>query len=199
MGAKLRQILVLFLVGAVFGPLGDAFHVISGTNDYPQGVFGLYLWRQPWWVPLVFGSAALAIGLSHPQLDHWLHAPAQRRGSGSILTVIYGVAAFLVVYAMTAFVPLPTGGWLDITIATAALFVWFDLDRTWQGLVLAAMTAGVGTAVEITMVHQGYFSYLPPKNNFYGVPSWLPWLYVSASVGVGNLGRFLSRSSHLSH
>ncbi|MDL1872308.1 hypothetical protein FBR05_08885 [Deltaproteobacteria bacterium PRO3] len=192
---KTQAALLLFLVGAVFGPVGDSFHVVSGTTDYPPNLFQLYFWRLPWWVPLIFGAAGVAIGMSHPQMDRWLGAPPDRPGSRGIGAVIFGVAAFLGIYAMTAFVPLKSGGPLDALIAASALAVWLLLDRTWQGVLLGMMTAVVGTVTEILLVRAGAFWYLPPKDALFGVGSWLPWLYFSASVAVGNLGRFLQNTS----
>ena len=187
----MSRVLILFVLGATLGPLGDWFHVISETTAYPSGVYAFYFGKQPYWVPLLFGAAGLAIGLSHPQMDRWLGAPFGRRGSRGIAGVIFGIAAFLGIYAMSAFAPLETGSSLDITIAAAAMLLWWAADRTWQGLLLAALTAAVGCAVEIYLVQQRAYVYLSPKDNFYGVASWLPWLYVAASVAVGNLGRFL--------
>ena len=92
---------------------------------------------------------------------------------------------------MSAFVPLESGSTLDSVLAVSALLLWYAADRSWQGLILAALTAAVGSAVEIYLVQQRAYVYLSPKDNFYGVASWLPWLYVAASVAVGNLGRFL--------
>jgi len=190
-----KRVLLLFVLGAILGPVGDSFHVVSGTTDYPPNLFHLYFWRLPFWVPLIFGVAGVAIGTSHPQMDRWLGAPPDRPGSRSFAAVVFGIASFLGIYAMTAFVPLRSGGSLDVLIALSAISVWLLLDRTWQGLVLAAMTALVGTFTEISLVHVGAFWYLPPKNLLFGVGSWLPWLYVSASVAVGNLGRYLLASS----
>ncbi len=185
------SVLILFLIGAIMGPLGDWFHVISETTAYPPGVYAFYFGKQPYWVPLLFGTAAVAIGLSHPQMDRWLGAPTSRPGSRGIDGVILGIAAFLGIYAMSAFAPLETGSTLDSVLAVSALLLWWAADRTWQGLLLAVLTAAVGTAVEIYLVQQRAYVYLSPKDNFYGVGSWLPWLYVAASVAVGNLGRFL--------
>ncbi|MCE9624099.1 MAG: hypothetical protein K8R69_01400, partial [Deltaproteobacteria bacterium] len=138
MSRKAKNAGWLFGLGAVVGPVGDAFHVHSGTTDYPREVFGLYLWRLPFWVPILFGCAGLAIGLSHPQMDRLLGAPSQRPGSRSLGLVVFGIAAFLGIYAMTAYAPLVSGGSLDVLIAVSALLVWAFLDRTWQGLLLAA-------------------------------------------------------------
>ena len=78
MPKKFSNAIFLFLIGAIFGPVGDSFHVVSGTTDYPPDLFQLYFWRLPYWVPLIFGAATLAIGLSHSQIDRWLGAPPSR-------------------------------------------------------------------------------------------------------------------------
>src|SRR5438067_255336 len=59
----------LFLLGATLGTALDSLHVHSGVERYPMPVlFGL-----AWWVPLLFGAAAVAIGYSHPMVDPLLH------------------------------------------------------------------------------------------------------------------------------
>ena len=56
--------------------------------------------------------------------------------------------------------------------------------------VLALATAAVGVGVEATLASRGVFSYVAPDAG--RVASWLPWLYVAASVAVGNLARYLA-------
>jgi hypothetical protein len=45
--------------------------------------------------------------------------------------------------------------------------------------------------VEVVLSSAGLFSHTHP--DVLGVALWLPWIYVAASVGVGNLGRWLCR------
>ena len=73
----------------------------------------------------------------------------------------------------------------------AALFVvgWLRCDGSSVGLLLAALTAIGGTAVEMALVGAGAFAYLHPSIG--GVAVWLPLLYCCASVGVGALGDWL--------
>jgi hypothetical protein len=54
---------------------------------------------------------------------------------------------------------------------------------------LGIVTAALGCFVEISMIRMEVFFYFEP--NFFGVPSWLPFLYFAGSVTVGNLGRKL--------
>jgi hypothetical protein len=186
---------ILFLSGAVGGTLGDFCHVASRTDTYPltsgPQLPGLGI---PYWVPVLFGSAGLAIGLSHPWLDSRIGRPTRPRpGLRSPAWVGIGLAWLLVTWAASGFLPLATGGAKDGAIAAIAGLGWWVLDRTWAGLGLAVATAVLGTGAEILLVHLGIFAYLAPHTNLQGVPSWLPYVYVIASVGAGNLGRWLER------
>lgn len=191
MSFSLKNTLKLFFLGFVLGPIGDYCHVLSRTNGYPQHIFRYYFLGVPFWVPFLFGTATLAIGLSHPSLDVLLGAPRSRPGSESLGQVAYGMLAFLALYAVSGFLPFKTGGFNDLIMALGALVVWLSFDRTWQGLLMGVFTACLGTLAEISLVKLGAFFYLPHTANLWGVPSWLPWLYVAASVTVGNMGRFL--------
>ena len=66
---------------------------------------------------------------------------------------------------------------------------WLRCDRTGLGLVLAVLTAIIGTAVETLLVAVGGFRYLAPSLGLVAV--WLPALYCCAAVGVGTLGKRL--------
>jgi hypothetical protein len=189
----LRGLALLFL-GAVLGPLGDFCHVISGTDAYPNSSLFIHpeLIKMPFWVPPLFAGATLAVGFSHPFLDHFLGRTRQRLGARGIVPAALGALSFLALYAISGFLPGTAGSANDLFIGAGALAIWAIFDRTWQGLLLGAGTALAGTAVEITLVHQGAFYYLPRAANLFGVPSWLPWIYVAASVSVGNIGRIMA-------
>ena len=72
-------------------------------------------------------------------------------------------------------------------LALGALAIWAWLERSARGLLVGAAIGITGAAAESFFVHHGLFSYLPGSDNLYGVPSWLPWIYLGASVAVGNL------------
>jgi len=183
----IQIILVLFLLGAMGGTLGDFFHVVSQTDGYPSSTWVLPFTHQPFWVPLLFGSATVGIGLSHPWLNFKKKSPTQS-AIGNLL--------FLLLYAASAFLPFKTGGWQDILMLAGTLILWLCLDPTWQGALLALATALIGTGVEIVLTHFQIFYYYPRVANFYGVPSWLPWLYTAASITLGNTGRMLFSLHH---
>jgi hypothetical protein len=186
-----QRLVTLFLFGSVFGTLGDFFHVFTHTDGYLNPIFPLPWTEQPFWVPILFGSATISIGISHPFMDQWI-GPKRRRLK-TWPKVIFANSCFLLLYAMSGFLTLPSGGSRDSVLALGAIAIWVSFDRTIQGIFLALNTALFGTLVELSLTQFGAFYYDPSVANFHGVPSWLPWLYVAASVSVGNLGRLLSQ------
>ena len=178
---KFSGTILLFLLGATLGSCFDAIHVHSGVERYPVPVlFGL-----AWWVPLLFGAAAVAIGASHAWIDFLLGNIQRRYG---LLMDLSGLAWLLLAYLVSA---------SELTAATKTgllliiyLNFWFLVGRSWQNLLLSIVTAITGTLVEMILVTAGAFSYLHP--DFIGVPYWLPCMYACASLALGNLGRSLS-------
>jgi hypothetical protein len=136
-----------------------------------------------WWVPLMFGGACVAIGLSHRLVDRLLGRDVRP----SAARVAAGMVLVLALWATSGVVK-PAGMALGI-LAPASLAMWLALDGTSVGLALAIATAAAGVAVEATLVSLGVFAYVAPDAG--RVASWLPWLYVAASVAVGNYARWL--------
>lgn len=178
-----QMILTLFTLGAVFGTLGDFLHVISNTDGYLDPYLPLP-GGQPIWVPLLFGTAAVSIGMNH----FFLTPPKKIR---SLKFIAWGGAAFLALYAASGFLPFQTGGLKDILLVIGCSTTWYFLDRTLTGLLLGLWIALIGVLIEIGLVHQGAFQYSAENMNFYGVPTWLPWLYISGSIVVGNMSKWL--------
>src|SRR5207249_2025730 len=86
-------VLYLFLLGTTLGTALDAFHVHSGVERYPVPVF----WGVAWWVPLLFGGAAVAIGWSHVGVDPLLGQRRRAVGVGwSLGEVMWVVLAYVV-------------------------------------------------------------------------------------------------------
>ena len=173
-------ILWLFLLGATFGTMLDALHVHSGVERYPMPVlFGL-----AWWVPLLFGAAAVAIGYSHPAVDPLLHRERPpRRLSSSFAELTWLLLAYLI-----------SASALESIVKAGLLFLiyfnfWLLTGGGWQSLLLSLVTAITGTLIETILVASGAFSYLHP--DVFGVPYWLPFIYACASLAVGDLGRSL--------
>ncbi len=170
----------LLAAGALLGTLLDAVHVATTTTRYTAPAF----LGVAWWVPLMFGGAALAIGYAHTIVD----LVVGRHVVPDVRRVTVGIALLLALWVTSGLVkPAPVALWI---VAPASIAMWWFLDRTPVGLVLALATASCGVAVEATLVSAGAFAYVAPDAG--RVASWLPWLYVAASIAVGNLARWLA-------
>lgn len=189
------KLLMMVVLGGIFGTVGDYSHVASQTDGYLNPLYPLPT-GQPFWVPFLFGSAALGIAVSHLTTRKLFGLKSPRHSLGFLLA---GVLFFLALYAASGFLPLATGGPKDAVLWVSCLIFWWIADRTWQGLAMGLGTAIVGTIVEISLTQIGAFYYFPEVNNFMGVPSWLPALYVTASVSVGNLAGFIFANTALSN
>src|SRR5262245_1730237 len=123
----LRRALILALLGASFGTLFDFAHAWTGAIAYPRPSALLV----PWWVPFLYASASLLIGLGHPLADELLRRPtrvALTRGR-----LLGGFAALCAIWFASG--ALPFASWVVALILTpVSLLVWCWLDRTWQGL-----------------------------------------------------------------
>jgi phosphatidylglycerophosphate synthase len=177
-----RAAVVLALLGATLGPVLDYAHVVTGAIRYPPPVRFV-----PWWVPLLYMGASLAIGLTHPMADALLHRPV--REPLTVSRVAAGFAGFCAIWVASGALPLGSAAVAAI-LAPASLALWWWLDRTWQGLAQAAATAAGGCAVEVVLSRAGLFAHTHP--DVLGVALWLPFIYVAASVGLGNVGRWLA-------
>ena len=179
-----RAILWLFLLGAIFGTALDAFHVYSSIERYSRPAF----LGVAWWVPLLFGCAAVAIGYSHPLVDPLIHNIRRPR---RLSTSIAELSWLLLAYVIAA------GSFASMTKAILLGLIYFNFwlltGRGWRNLILSLMTAITGTLIEMTLVAAGTFSYL--QADILGVPYWLPFMYACASLAVGDLGRSLMFSS----
>lgn len=170
----------LLLLGATLGTTLDALEVYSGVERYPRPM----LFGVAWWVPLLFGAAAVAIGYSHPLVDPLIsRTRPYRRLSSSMGELTWLVLAYLI-SASTLDSQAKVG-----LIAIIYLNFWLLAGRSWQDLLLSLVTAITGTLVEMILVNAGVFSYTHP--DILGVPYWLPGLYACASLAVGDLGRSL--------
>ncbi len=175
-----------FFVGFLIGPLVDFLHVYTGTTSYsptmlPTGPIGM-----PFWVPLLFGGASLAIGISHPFLDHLLKRcpfPGSLRW-GSICA---GFSIFFAIYAASAFLYPEPQLLKNLIVGAGALLIWVIFDRTWQGFLIGTLTAAAGVGVEVFLTRHDIFQHR--EQGLLGVAVWLPWLYFSGSIVMGNLCR----------
>jgi len=182
-----RTLLWIFLLGASLGTALDAFHAFTRVERYASPT----LLGVAWWVPLLFGCAAVAISYSHPLLDPLLHHRRFRPLFSSLLGLAWLPLAYLI-----------SASFFDALTKTALILLvyfnfWLLAGSDWQNLLFSLVTAITGTLIEMILVAAGAFAYLHP--DMLGVPYWLPAIYACASLALGDLGRSLLYYSGGSH
>lgn len=175
------KLILLFLIGATLGPLCDLFHVLSKTSGYPFPRF----YGLAFWVPILFGSATVVLALSHVLSDKIFKRPKRELSKRQI---VMGLLTFMFIYYASGFLMVSEVLKL-IILGFIAFTTWCLFDRTLYGLILAIITAFFGCLVEILIIRTGHFYY--NIHDVFRIPYWLPFLYMTASVAVGNLGRKL--------
>lgn len=187
-----RRLLFFALLGAVMGTALDALHVANETAGY-EHVWLFPVLNVAWYVPLEFTVAGMVVGMLRPELDEELQ---RKRSDLPIAHSLWGLVCLVIAWAGSGLLTrarventLIAGG-----LAVIAVGAWALLDKTWQGAVAAFITAAIGVGVETGLVlWTGTYHYTVP-DLFGAVPVWLPALYLTACIAVGNLGRFMKYS-----
>ncbi len=167
---RLKQDLVLFVVGGLLLSLCDRVHVMYGVivqND--QSFLG-----QAWWVPPMFGVVTVVTmrlyALLRPMLGARI-APASRT---QLVTTALALASAYVVTGPGAARPMMLAGGLAALWAFRAM-ARRSLPEVWLALLIAV----VGPAVEALTSASGAFRYVAA--DFLYVPMWLPAVYLHAA------------------
>lgn len=173
------RLLALFLLGAIVVSFFDGFHTHSGTTRYPHP----WRWEMAPWVPLLFGAS---VGIGGPVYAALYPKVGGSRPPPPTRDLAIGFVVFGALYFSTGFWAASSPAKLALLLAAAVvLHGW--LDRTLPGFLLSLGVAVVGPCVEATLVHTGAFEYLHP--DAFGVPMWLPALYLCSGPVLGQLAR----------
>lgn len=195
-----RRVLFFAFVGLVMGTCFDAFHVLTKTATYVD------VWKFPylevaWYVPLEFTAAGIVVGMVRPVLDARFHGP---NGRLVCLAIALGLGCLCIGWGGSGLLTPACWSddapkcWSDPNVPYLGFLLvlgvggWVAFDRTWEGIVAALITAGIGVSIELALIHlDGSYRYL--HADFHGVPIWLPALYIIACGSIGNLGRYLKQ------
>lgn len=178
-GRWARGAVVLALLGATLGAALDGLHTHFGKTAYTHPV----VWLMAWWVPLLF-AAAFALGLARPLLERILGAEGPMPTRAGVAAAF---GAFVAAYVVSV-LPLP---WPAIAGMILVLFAvsWWLCDRSPAGLAVALAASLGGPAVESFLVGRGLFVH--HQVLAFGVPGWLPCLYLVAAVALTTLAKRL--------
>lgn len=173
------------------GTLLDALHVCNRTASYPD------VWTVPglgvaWYVPLEFMLAG-AVGVTvRPELDEGLKGSPSDVSRSALVFSLLGLTLAWWGSGYLTRQGVPNSA-ISSVLTLFALGMWTIFDSSRQGAVAATITAVSGVVVESLIVKTGTYRYSQP--DLLGlVPQWLPSLYITACVAIGNLGRHMKYS-----
>ena len=179
------------IMGVLMVPL-DALHVVTGVLSYrsPE-LFGV----QAFWVLPLFACAGLALGMGHrhsavPLATRFFAATVRPTTTWAALG---GLGALLLAYASSGALQGTPIIALFGYVALWSIVVWrVDADAR-PALILHSLGAAiVGPLVEMAISSTGAFTHA--HNDIFGVPLWLPGIYLNAAAASHLLDRRLLRA-----
>ncbi|XP_030120122.1 insulin-induced gene 1 protein [Taeniopygia guttata] len=182
-----QRSVVLFVVGAFMALVLNLLQIQRNVTLFPDEVIST-LFSSAWWVPPCCGTAAAVVGLLYPCIDSHLGEPHKfKREWASVMRCI---AVFVGINHASAKLDFANNVQLSLTLAALSLGLWWTFDRSRSGLGLGITIAFVATLITQFLVYNGVYQYTSP--DFLYIRSWLPCIFFSGGVTVGNIGRQLA-------
>lgn len=180
---------ILFFFGVFFSLVLNLLQVYREQLEEGQqpGKFDHY--ESSWWVLPACGMTAAFVGLLYPFLDKRLDEPLKYQGEWS--NVMRCVAVFVGINHASAKLEFSNNLHMSLILAAMCIGLWWLFDRSKSGFVLGVGTAVLATILTQFLVYQGIYKY--STADFMFVRSWLPCIFFSGGVTIGNIGRQLAR------
>ncbi|NXR82800.1 INSI1 protein, partial [Pycnonotus jocosus] len=189
-----QRSVVLFVVGAFMALVLNLLQIQRNVTLFPDEVIST-LFSSAWWVPPCCGTAAGERGggaecVTRAHFHHtasgansgfWQDArpaPSPRDLKRTVLNIFVQKLDFA------------NNVQLSLTLAALSLGLWWTFDRSRSGLGLGITIAFVATLITQFLVYNGVYQYTSP--DFLYIRSWLPCIFFSGGVTVGNIGRQLA-------
>ena len=186
MRLDLRQALILFVIGAAGGLIGDACHVVSGTTTYLDESLP-FIWKSQLWFPVAVGLATVTTG----ELRLRLGSP---RPGHHPVEAAAAIASVIALYALTAAVTGEEPLTATVLIWALAIVIAARFGGGVPALACAASAAVLGPAAEILVVEAGLAMYSPDADGLLGVAEWLPALYFAFGIVAARLAELFADS-----
>ena len=135
----MRELVLLFTLGAAASLIGDHSHVTTGTIEYLTDAVP-FIWSSPIWFPLLVAAATVSLA----ELRLRLRAP---RTSVTARQGLAGVAAVLGIYIITALEHTAPAVPVTVLIYVLATITWCVLGDG-AGAVCGVLAAIGGPIVE---------------------------------------------------
>ncbi|NWR46955.1 INSI1 protein, partial [Regulus satrapa] len=179
-----QRSVVLFVVGAFMALVLNLLQVQRNVTLFPDEVIST-LFSSAWWVPPCCGTAAGEFADLHEWVFFFLSSP--------LFSFSKGMSADLKRTVLNTFfqkLDFANNVQLSLTLAALSLGLWWTFDRSRSGLGLGITIAFVATLITQFLVYNGVYQYTSP--DFLYIRSWLPCIFFSGGVTVGNIGRQLA-------
>jgi len=183
MRLNVRELAILFAIGAVGGLIGDAGHVQSGTTVYLDDA-GPLIWRSALWFPILVGLATASLGELRLRLGPARPGFDPRVGIGAI-------AAVLAIYAVTALVHAGPEEPATTLVVALAVIVACWLAGGKPAIICGLVAAVAGPLAEIVIIELGLSRYADSADTLFGVALWLPALYFAFGFVAARLAELL--------
>ncbi|NXH42544.1 INSI1 protein, partial [Dicaeum eximium] len=201
-----QRSVVLFVVGAFMALVLNLLQIQRNVTLFPDEVIST-LFSSAWWVPPCCGTAAGESPTSASDFRFFLILSWRRRGAGAeCVTRARGSPALpshgdvsnrmsanfkrTVLNIFFQKLDFANNVQLSLTLAALSLGLWWTFDRSRSGLGLGITIAFVATLITQFLVYNGVYQYTSP--DFLYIRSWLPCIFFSGGVTVGNIGRQLA-------
>jgi hypothetical protein len=178
-----RQALILFVIGAVGGLIGDACHVATGTTTYLDETFP-FIWNSQLWFPIAVGLATVATGETRLRLG------PPRLGSNPVEAAA-AIASVIALYALTAVVTDEDPLAATVLVWSLAILIAARFGGGIPALVCAVLAAILGPLAEILIVDADLAMYAPSADGLIGVAEWLPALYFAFGIVAARLAELI--------
>ncbi|NXU77698.1 INSI1 protein, partial [Oreotrochilus melanogaster] len=175
-----QRSVVLFVVGAFMALVLNLLQIQRNVTLFPDEVIST-LFSSTWWVPPCCGTAA-EIQTPAPFEFEFSLVQSQQQVVCTHKRIVLNIFFQKLDFANNV--------QLSLTLAALSLGLWWTFDRSRSGLGLGITIAFVATLITQFLVYNGVYQYTSP--DFLYIRSWLPCIFFSGGVTVGNIGRQLA-------
>ncbi|NXA08745.1 INSI1 protein, partial [Sapayoa aenigma] len=187
-----QRSVVLFVVGAFMALVLNLLQIQRNVTLFPDEVIST-LFSSAWWVPPCCGTAAGELLTSTSDFVFCFSSSSCGGEAVGLKAFSSSMSADLKGLSLTSFfqkLDFANNVQLSLTLAALSLGLWWTFDRSRSGLGLGITIAFVATLITQFLVYNGVYQYTSP--DFLYIRSWLPCIFFSGGVTVGNIGRQLA-------
>uniref|UniRef100_A0A8C2N3K4 Insulin-induced gene protein n=1 Tax=Cricetulus griseus TaxID=10029 RepID=A0A8C2N3K4_CRIGR len=170
-----QQSLVLFSFGVVLALVLNLLQIQRNVTLFPVKVIAT-IFSSAWWVPPCCGTAA----------GYCRHLGEPHKFKRKWASIMHCIAMFVGINHASAKLDFANNVQLSLTLAALSLGLWWTFDLSRSGLGLGITIAFLATLITQFLMYNGVYQYTSP--DFLYIRSWLPYIFFSGGVTVGNIG-----------